>query len=156
MIDKRLAEITDCLYRVAVKALIVREGKLLISKEEERQFGDLNLRGIPGGGVDYGENFQQSLIRELREELKLEVLPEQIAEQPVRTSFGELADGKFAADRNVPTVLFYFPVRLLDNQEPVAGENGFEWVNAAEMQTVNFVSQTAADREFLIEFLNNY
>ncbi|MDR2976252.1 MAG: NUDIX domain-containing protein [Streptococcaceae bacterium] len=155
MIDQRLTEIIDCLYRVAVKAVIVRDGKLLLSKEEVKNHPELKLRGFPGGGIDYGEDFQKGLMRELREELHLNIKPEQISEQPIQVSFGKLTDGKFSENRNIPTILFYYSVKLSENQQSTAGENDFEWVDVRQLEKVNFVSQTANDREFLINYLND-
>ncbi len=43
--DPRLFEISDCLYRVAVKAIIIKDGKLLLVKEDDDEFWSL-----PGGG----------------------------------------------------------------------------------------------------------
>jgi ADP-ribose pyrophosphatase YjhB (NUDIX family) len=154
MIDKRLDEIIDCLYRVAAKAVIVRSNRLLLSKENEKDCAELKLRGLPGGGLDYGEDFHSGLIRELREEMQLEIVPEQISQQPVKVTFGKLTDGKFSGNMNIPTILFYFSVQLSENQQPEVGENSFEWVEAEQLAKVNFVSQTVSDREFLIEYLS--
>ena len=62
--DPRLNEITDCLYRVSVKAVIIKDEKLLLVKEGGDEFWSL-----PGGGVDHGETDIQALKRELSEEL---------------------------------------------------------------------------------------
>jgi 8-oxo-dGTP pyrophosphatase MutT (NUDIX family) len=69
-IDVRLSNITDCLYRVSAKAVIVREGKILLVQETEKWWS------LPGGGIDHGETVTQALQRELAEELQLR--PEQI------------------------------------------------------------------------------
>lgn len=66
--DPRLDQIISSLHRVASRALIVRDGKLLITKEVS-EHPELELRGIPGGGVDRGEDFREALVRELNEEL---------------------------------------------------------------------------------------
>ncbi len=63
-IDQRLKAITDCLYRVSVKAVILKGEKLLLVKEEDDEFWSL-----PGGGVGYSENALGALVRELSEEL---------------------------------------------------------------------------------------
>jgi len=63
-IDPRLNDIDDCLYRVATKALIVQNDKVLLVQEIPEMWW-----GLPGGGVDYGETVESSLIREIEEEL---------------------------------------------------------------------------------------
>lgn len=64
-IDPRLEEIDDSLYRVAVRALIVTDNKVLAVKEVNG--GD--WWAIPGGGVDYGESLKDCLLREVKEEI---------------------------------------------------------------------------------------
>jgi 8-oxo-dGTP pyrophosphatase MutT (NUDIX family) len=63
-IDPRLSEIDDCLYRLAVRALIFNEGRVLLVREK-----DVDWWSFPGGGVDYDEELYQALPRELSEEL---------------------------------------------------------------------------------------
>lgn len=63
-INPRLTEIGDCLYRIAVKAIIVKDGKVLLVKEQDDEWWS-----FPGGGIDYGESTEHALGRELPEEL---------------------------------------------------------------------------------------
>ncbi|HLT93769.1 MAG TPA: NUDIX domain-containing protein [Membranihabitans sp.] len=50
--------------------ILVRDGRVLMSEEE---YKGRKLFKFPGGGVEYGEGIQDTLIREFREELDLEV-----------------------------------------------------------------------------------
>lgn len=63
-IDPRLNEIDDCLYRVAIRVLIVQNDKVLLVRE-----ADDDWWALPGGGVDYGETIESTLTREVDEEL---------------------------------------------------------------------------------------
>ena len=55
----------DYLYRISLKALIYNDaGQILVVKEINRTYWDL-----PGGGMDYDEDFESSLKRELLEEV---------------------------------------------------------------------------------------
>ncbi len=63
-IDPRLNEIDDCLYRVATKAIIMQDDKVLLVQETPELWW-----GFPGGGIDHGETVELALFRELAEEL---------------------------------------------------------------------------------------
>jgi 8-oxo-dGTP diphosphatase len=63
-IDPRLHEVDDCLYRVAVRVLVVQDGKVLLVKESSDDWW-----ALPGGGVDHGESVESTLAREVEEEL---------------------------------------------------------------------------------------
>lgn len=64
MIDPRLNDIDDCLYRVAIRVLIVQDDKILLVKE-----ADDDWWALPGGGIDHGETIESTLVREVEEEL---------------------------------------------------------------------------------------
>ena len=63
-IDPRLNDIDDCLYRVAIRVLIVQNHRVLLVKEVSDRWW-----AFPGGGVDHGETIKASLVREVEEEL---------------------------------------------------------------------------------------
>jgi len=63
-VDPRLAEIKDCLYRLAVRAFIFHENKVLFTQEKEA-----GRWAFPGGGLKYGEDAPHALLRKLSEEL---------------------------------------------------------------------------------------
>ena len=63
-VDARLNDIDDCLYRVALKVLIIKANRVLLVQEIPEMWW-----GFPGGGVDHGETVAASLTRELEEEL---------------------------------------------------------------------------------------
>ena len=67
---------TDIVQRIAMKAVIVnKQGQVLILREAAT-YGDGTQRGryhMPGGRLEAGENFEDALRREVREETGLEV-----------------------------------------------------------------------------------
>lgn len=67
----------ESFYRVSIKALVVKDGKILLVKESEAMGGTWEL---PGGGLDFGEEPHDGLRREVLEEMNLKI--KTIAENP--------------------------------------------------------------------------
>lgn len=66
--QSELGRKNDYLFRLSLKAIIVNErGEVLVVKESGRAYWDL-----PGGGMDFGENIQAALARELAEEVNMQ------------------------------------------------------------------------------------
>ncbi len=66
MVDKLFA---------ATKAFIVRDGKVLILKESSKYTDGANAGrfDVPGGRIEPGQRFDESLLREIKEETGLDV-----------------------------------------------------------------------------------
>jgi 8-oxo-dGTP diphosphatase len=60
-------------FYVALKGAIFNGDKFLIVKRSEAAEGDNMLWELPGGRMEFGETPEQALIRELREEVGLNV-----------------------------------------------------------------------------------
>jgi 8-oxo-dGTP pyrophosphatase MutT (NUDIX family) len=104
-VDPRLNEIDDCLYRVAVRALIVQDQKVLLVKE----FDKARWWAVPGGGVDHGETVEVSLLRELEEELGVPAASVSCDFQIVHYNIGKIVDG-------VPRMNIFFRVTVPKDQ----------------------------------------
>jgi ADP-ribose pyrophosphatase YjhB (NUDIX family) len=145
MIDERLDQISSCLYRVAAKAIVVRDNKILLTLELPKQ----NLFGVPGGGIEHGDGPRETIVRELREELNLDIDLRQISADPIHFSVGNvLTDDKWGDGRGIPFVYFYYRVELASEQNPAKGEIDFLWADLAKLRSLNFASNAAPDKTF--------
>lgn len=100
-IDLRLEEIDDSLYRVAVRALVVSDDKMLAVKELDG--GD--WWAIPGGGVEYGESLKDCLLREIKEEIGVTSSSVSSDFQIIHYDIGKVVNG-------VPRMNVFFKVSL--------------------------------------------
>ncbi len=99
-IDPRLNEIDDCLYRVAIRILIVQDDKVLLVQEASEVWW-----AFPGGGVEYGETFKAALYRELEEELGVPATKVSSDFQIVYHSIGNVVNG-------IPRMNLYYRVSI--------------------------------------------
>lgn len=132
--------------RPGVKALIVHNGKILVITEK-------TSRGIihdfPGGGIEYGESIIESLVREVKEEINVDVKP-----------IKPVGAWSFILDEwNVHILCIGYQCELLGSSEldftkNSADENIFEahWYTKEELLTQNILStQEMKDAVALVE-----
>jgi mutator protein MutT len=119
-------------------ALIFRDGKLLITQRPAKA----HLGGLwefPGGKREPDETFEQCLVREIREELGVEI------------SLGELFKSITHAYPEKTVHLKFFVCRLLDGEPQPLGCKAVKWVTKNELTGFEF---PAADAR-LLEKLRN-
>jgi len=119
-VDKRLPEIDDCLYRVAVRAIIMKDGKYLMVQENEGWYA------FPGGGIEYGESPIEALIREFKEELHIELSSEQITELSF-VNANVIIDG-------IPKVNIWYKVSLDKAEIPTTGDLPYIWISRDSLE----------------------
>jgi mutator protein MutT len=113
--------------------LVFRDGKLLITQRHT----DAHLGGLwefPGGKREVGETFEQCLVRELREELGIEV------------EVGELIESLTHAYPEKTVTLKFFRCRWKQNEPRAIDCLDLKWVSAGELRNYEF---PAADARLL-------
>jgi mutator protein MutT len=66
-------------FPVSVKGVVIRAGKVILLRNERDEWE------LPGGKLELGESPEQCLVREIGEELRLEIEPESILDSWVYT-----------------------------------------------------------------------
>ena len=114
-------------------ALIFRAGKLLITQRHAKS----HLGGLwefPGGKREAGETFEQCLVREIREELGVEI------------AVGELFEDICHDYPEKSVHLKFFICRLLSGEPQPLDCAAVKWVTKAELASFEF---PAADAQLL-------
>jgi len=114
-------------------ALVFRKGTLLITQRPSKA----HLGGLwefPGGKREPNESFEKCLVRELREELGIEVV------------VGELVESLTHAYPEKTVHLKFYRCRLKQNEPQPLGCPAFKWVTASELMDHDF---PAADARLL-------
>jgi 8-oxo-dGTP diphosphatase len=141
-LDPRLNEIYDCLYRVAVKAIIIRDRKILFVKDNE----DIGW-SLPGGGVDHGEDLNTALMRELSEEINVPADHLKSDFKIVATTIGQVKGG-------IPRCNLHFLVSLTTDEIRMTGEiNSMEWISVDELHNLTFESSAGDTLAILTKVL---
>ena len=107
-------------YTEVSAALIFRDGKLLITQRH----ADAHLGGLwefPGGKREAGETFEQCLVREIREELGVEI------------SVVELFEEISHAYPEKSVRLKFFRCQLLSGEPQPLGCAAFKWAGKLEL-----------------------
>jgi mutator protein MutT len=116
-------------------ALIFRGGNLLITQRPAKA----HLGGLwefPGGKREPNETFEQCLVREIREELGVEI------------SVGELFESVTHAYPEKTVHLKFFVCRLMDGEPQPLGCEAVQWAGPSELEDYAF---PAADARLLLK-----
>jgi len=114
-------------------AMVFREGKLLITQRPAKA----HLGGLwefPGGKREPAETFEQCLVRELREELGIEV------------AVGDLVESLTHQYPEKTVHLRFYSCRWKQHEPQPLGCPAFQWITAAELKDYDF---PAADARLL-------
>ena len=119
--------------RNSAKAIVIREGKLLVIKNRDAE-GDWYI--LPGGGQHHNETLHQALQRECYEEIGVGVTVGPL--RFIREYIGK--NHEFIEDSRVHQVEFMFLCQIEPDYSPVMGrtpdayQTGFSWLPVAELE----------------------
>lgn len=132
--------------RGTATAVIMRDNKMLLVKRNQEP-----LKGywdIPGGYMSEGEKPEQTLEREVMEELGSRIKYDLIGEFPGTATYKEY---------NFPILSHVYLVELLDDIKLDTTENSeYQWINPMEIEEVSFDSNNDilryVQRHFVVNF----
>ncbi len=126
---------------------INKKGQYLLTKRHEPNNKRIDGKWqLPGGGLEFGESVEQTLAREMEEELKLSVRI--IYPYPIIKS--HIYDGYEDFQKKVQVLLICYLVDI-GGQKPVIGHpetSKWGWFTPAEAQKLNYLPLTI---EFITE-----
>ena len=114
-----------------VAVVIQKDGKYLVAQKPVSKGGDWEF---PGGKVEAGESLAQALVREIREELGVEVQP-----QDVLAAHSIVIQGKTYNIHFISATLLSSDFKLLEHQ-------AHRWVTKAQLKAI---PMSVADLEFV-------
>lgn len=108
-----------------VAAIIQKENKILATKRGYGEF--INMWEFPGGKIELGETKEQALVREIKEELNIEISVD-----------------KFALDIEYQYPNFYlfmscFMCSIKDGSIELLEHNDGKWITKEELNTLNWL-----------------
>lgn len=108
-----------------VAAIIQKENKILATKRGYGEF--INMWEFPGGKIEPGETKEQALVREIKEELNIEISVD-----------------KFALDIEYQYPNFYlfmscFMCSIKDGSIELLEHNDGKWITKEELNTLNWL-----------------
>jgi len=128
--------------RVSVKAVIVRDGRLLVTANRD---SDGTFYLLPGGGQHFGEPLPTALRRECSEEVGVDVDVQELV--LVRDYIS--ANHEFASEEpNVHQVELFFRCTIDDDAVPINGsapdtwQTGVDWLELARLDEYRLYPKT--------------
>ena len=123
--------------RNAAKAIVIKDGKILLNKCRDEDNGDYYT--LPGGGQNQYETLHEALIRECLEETGYTVIPVRLAALSEEISMSEEYRDKYS---NYTHKIYYFFICKLSDveaKEPTEKDSSqinSQWIDVDSLQHV--------------------
>lgn len=118
-------------------AIILKENKILVTQRSEKMKLPLKWE-FPGGKIEKNETAENCLVREIREELNIEI------------ELWEKLDSKYFDYESFSINLIPFVAKFLTGEIVLAEHKDFKWLVKEELI---FLDWASADIPVLVEFL---
>ena len=133
--SKNYADTTKLLEKTNIRGIILLDGKLAMQRDKE------GVYKIPGGGMEAGESYVETLRRELREEVGLVLIEDSLVE------LGEITEIRrdiFEPDTKYISHSLFYACKVTDDRLPITPtaseiKKGYQpvWVTPEEIYETN-------------------
>ncbi len=125
--------------KVGVSGILLKEGRLLMYKRN-KSLGR-GLWELPGGNLEFGENFEDCLLREFKEETGLDVKIEKLI---------SIAPSKMYGNHYIVFSFLVSPINLEQKVELLEPDihQKWEWFNIDNLPTDLFIAAENTLRDF--------
>ena len=130
-------------FRVSVKGLVVKDGMIMLVDEGPKPVG--GRWELPGGGLDFGEDIQDGLRREIEEEIGLKVT--KISDKPLYLWTWRF-EGKRGMDWFYSLVVAYRIELENFDLDPTKEFKNIGFFSKEELETIELKYQTNGLKKF--------
>ena len=135
--------------RVSSRAVIIKDNKLLTMFRRKTNGTEINeYYVIPGGGLEEGESLEDNVLRELNEEMCVEI--------KILGYLGKLQDEKNSQHYYHCEIVNGEPRLGGEELERMTAENYYEpmWVNISEINNINIYGTEFVEKAKNKEYIN--
>lgn len=108
--EKNYSDTTKILEKINIRGIVLLDGKLAMQRDKE------GVYKIPGGGMEKGETYVETLARELREEVGLVLVEDSLVE------LGEITEIRrdiFEPDTKYISHSLFYACKVTDERLPI-------------------------------------
>lgn len=120
----------DTKQAVVALAVIERGDTVLLAQRVSQSTFEPNKWGFPGGKVEFGEHPEEAMVREVKEEIGVDVVVEKLL---CVNSF------TYTTTRSLHTILLFYKVRIVAGEPEALVEQAIEWVAKDKVTTYDLV-----------------
>jgi 8-oxo-dGTP pyrophosphatase MutT (NUDIX family) len=123
---------------VALGLVINTEGKILVTQRFEPEVPDAHLKwDLLGGTNEFGESLEETLIREISEEVGIDVKIIKMIPKSISRVWQK-------ADRVMHTLVFCFECKLTKGEVAIRDKKiaDFEWISREDLGKYEFISSS--------------
>lgn len=128
--DVKSVPVDQLRWRPSAYAIVVHDGKLLTIRYKNGKYD------LPGGGIEFGETIEESVVREAREETGMKVSSPHLIN--VKSTYFRFTD-----DNNYQTLMLYYRCELDGGN---ISKDGFDDFEVAELEIAEWVPLAMLDK----------